>query len=203
MRENANLTNLLSQVKQCQLCAEHLPFAPKPIVQLASNAKILIAGQAPGQKTHHKGHPFDDASGERLRLWLGVTREQFYNPDLFAILPMGFCFPGSYTATDKKSGDKPPRPECEAAWRQPLLKELHHVELTLLVGQYAIEWHLKRKLTVTHAVEQWQTLWPHTLVMPHPSPRNNIWLKRHPEFEQQIIPKLQQHVATLISPEQT
>ncbi|QQX78875.1 uracil-DNA glycosylase family protein [Shewanella sp. KX20019] len=188
---------LLHKVSQCQLCAAHLPLAPKPIVQLSSNAKILIAGQAPGQKTHHKGHPFDDASGERLRLWLGVTREQFYDPNLFAILPMGFCFPGSYSTADKKSGDKPPRPECADKWRQSILDELQSIELTLIVGQYAIAWHLQRKLTVTQAVAQWQTLWPNTLVMPHPSPRNNIWLKRHPEFEQQVIPILQQRVAEI------
>ncbi|MCL1093236.1 uracil-DNA glycosylase family protein [Shewanella kaireitica] len=198
MPKDNRLDNLLNQVQHCQLCSKHLPFAAKPIVQLASNAKILIAGQAPGQKTHHKGHPFDDASGERLRGWLGVTREQFYSPELFAILPMGFCFPGSYSTADKKSGDKPPRPECAATWRKPILNELKHVELTLLVGQYAIEWHLKQKLTVTKAVEQWQELWPEILVMPHPSPRNNIWLKRHPEFENLIIPKLQQRVSELI-----
>ena len=199
MPKDNRLDNLLNQVQQCQLCSEHLPFAAKPIIQLGSKAKILIAGQAPGQKTHHKGHPFDDASGERLRTWLGVTREQFYNPDLFAILPMGFCFPGSYSTDDKKSGDKPPRPECAATWRQLILNELKHVELTLLVGQYAIEWHLRKKLTVTKAVEQWQTLWPTTLVMPHPSPRNNIWLRRHPEFESVIIPQLQHRVAALIN----
>ncbi|MCL1049865.1 uracil-DNA glycosylase family protein [Shewanella abyssi] len=199
MRINANLNNLLGQVKQCQLCAKHLPFAPKPIVQLASNAKILIAGQAPGQKTHHQGRPFDDASGQRLREWLGVTDDEFYDPELFAILPMGFCFPGSYAATDKKSGDKPPRPECAAKWRQEILNQLNQVELTLLVGKYAIEWHLQQKLTVTQAIENWQTLWPHTLVMPHPSPRNNIWLKRNPLFEQQIIPKLQQRVTAIIT----
>ncbi|WOT04110.1 uracil-DNA glycosylase family protein [Shewanella youngdeokensis] len=198
MPNTCQLNQLLGQIKQCQLCAKHLPLGPKPIVQLASNAKILIAGQAPGQKTHHKGHPFDDASGNRLRQWLGVSKEQFYDADLFAIMPMGFCFPGSYTTNDNKSGDKPPRPECEI-WRQPLLNQLHKVELTLLVGQYAIEWHLKQKLTVTNAVAQWQDFWPHTLVMPHPSPRNNIWLKRHPEFEQLIIPKLQQRVAELIT----
>lgn len=171
------LDNLLTQVQHCQLCNEHLPFAAKPIVQLASHAKILIAGQAPGQKTHHKGRPFDDASGERLRTWLGITCEQFYNPELFAILPMGFCFPGSYSTHDKKSGDKPPRPECADTWRQPILKELKHVELTLLVGQYAIEWHLKRKLTVTKALEQWQELWPETLVMPHPQPKKQYLAK--------------------------
>ncbi|GIU17621.1 uracil-DNA glycosylase family protein [Shewanella sp. MBTL60-007] len=194
-----SFTALKAEIKQCQICSEFLPLGAKPIVQLGKQAKILIAGQAPGQKTHHKGRPFDDASGERLRTWLGVTREQFYAPELFAIVPMGFCYPGSYTSADRQSGDKPPRPECAKRWRQEVLDQLEHIELTLLVGKYAIEWHLKQKLSVTQSVANWQELWPSTLVMPHPSPRNNIWLKRHPEFEQQIIPQLQKRVMSLIN----
>ncbi|MCG9730162.1 uracil-DNA glycosylase family protein [Shewanella sp. Isolate13] len=194
-----SFTALKAEIEQCQICSEFLPLGAKPIVQLGKQAKILIAGQAPGQKTHHKGRPFDDASGERLRTWLGVTREQFYDPELFAIVPMGFCYPGSYTSADKQSGDKPPRPECAKRWRQEVLAQLEHIELTLLVGKYAIEWHLKQKLSVTQSVANWQDLWPTTLVMPHPSPRNNIWLKRHPEFEQQIIPQLQRRVTSLIN----
>ncbi|GIU24482.1 uracil-DNA glycosylase family protein [Shewanella schlegeliana] len=196
--ENSFIT-LKAEIAQCQLCKEFLPLGAKPIIQLDKQAKILIAGQAPGQKTHHKGRPFDDASGERLRTWLGVTREQFYDPELFAIVPMGFCYPGSYTTTDKQSGDKPPRPECANKWRQQVLDQLEHIELTLLVGKYAIEWHLQQRLSVSQSVANWQVLWPNTLVMPHPSPRNNIWLKRHPEFEQQIIPQLQRRVASLIN----
>ena len=199
MPSEQQLTPLQTDIEQCQICADSLPLGANPIVQLGKNAKILIAGQAPGQKTHHKGRPFDDASGERLRAWLGVTKEQFYDPNLFAIVPMGFCFPGSYSPTDKKSGDKPPRPECAATWRQPILNELKHIELTLLVGQYAIEWHLQRKLSVTQAVTQWQDLWPEVLVIPLYSPRNNIWLKRQPEFEQHIVPKLQNRIAELIN----
>ncbi|GIU44291.1 uracil-DNA glycosylase family protein [Shewanella sairae] len=193
------LIPLQTDIEQCQICADSLPLGAKPIVQLGKYAKILIAGQAPGQKTHHKGRPFDDASGERLRAWLGVTKEQFYDPNLFAIVPMGFCFPGSYSPTDKKSGDKPPRTECAIAWRQSVLEQLEHIELTLLVGKYAIEWHLQQKISVTQSVSNWQTRWPATLVMPHPSPRNNIWLKRNPDFEQQIVPQLQKRVAQLIS----
>ncbi len=193
------LIPLQTEIEQCQICADSLPLGAKPIVQLGKYAKILIAGQAPGQKTHHKGRPFDDASGERLRAWLGVTKEQFYDPNLFAIVPMGFCYPGSYSPTDKKSGDKPPRTECAIAWRQSVLEQLEHIELTLLVGKYAIEWHLQQKMSVTQSVSNWQTRWPATLVMPHPSPRNNIWLKRNPDFEQQIVPQLQKRIGQLIS----
>lgn len=198
MPEDHKLLHLQAEIARCKICSEFLPLEPKPIVQLGKQAKILIAGQAPGQRTHHKGRPFDDASGDRLRAWLGVTREQFYSPELFAIVPMGFCYPGSYTSAEKQSGDKPPRTECAKKWRQEVLNQLEHIELTLLVGKYAIEWHLKQKLSVTQSVANWQALWPKTLVMPHPSPRNNIWLKRHPEFEQQIIPQLQKRVTSLI-----
>lgn len=198
MPSEQQLIPLQTDIEQCQICADSLPLGANPIVQLGKNAKILIAGQAPGQKTHHKGRPFDDASGERLRAWLGVTKEQFYDPNLFAIVPMGFCFPGSYSSADKKSGDKPPRPECAVKWRHDVLAQLEHIELTLLVGKYAIEWHLKQKISVSQSVSNWQTRWPKTLVMPHPSPRNNIWLKRHPDFETSIIPQLQQRVAQLI-----
>ncbi|MCL1139080.1 uracil-DNA glycosylase family protein [Shewanella pneumatophori] len=196
---NEQLIKLQTDIAHCQICAASLPLGAKPIVQLGASAKILIAGQAPGRKTHEKGRPFDDASGKRLRSWLGVSEAQFYNPDLFAIVPMGFCFPGSYSKIDKQSGDKPPRPECAAKWRQEVLKQLEQIELTLLVGKYAIEWHMQQKLTVTQSVAQWQSLWPKTLVMPHPSPRNNIWLKQHPQFEADIVPKLQQRIATLIT----
>ncbi|WP_299806648.1 uracil-DNA glycosylase family protein [uncultured Shewanella sp.] len=207
MPNEHQLIQLQAEIAQCQICSEYLPLGAKPIVQLGIGAKILIAGQAPGKKTHHKGRPFDDASGERLRTWLGVTREQFYNPQLFAIVPMGFCYPGSYSATDKhsgdkQSGDKPPRPECAKKWRQQVLNQLPNIELILLVGKYAIEWHLNQKVSVTDSVANWQSLWPNTLVMPHPSPRNNIWLKRNPEFENEIIPLLQLRVARLIKQEQ-
>ena len=198
MPSKLKLIQLQAEIAQCEICSEFLPLEARPIVQLGVGAKILIAGQAPGQKTHHKGRPFDDASGERLRAWLGVTKEQFYDPNLFAILPMGFCYPGSFSASDKQSGDKPPRPECAKQWRQQVLSQLPNIELTLLVGKYAIEWHLKQKISVTQSVANWQGLWLTTLVMPHPSPRNNIWLKRNPEFETEIIPQLQLRVERLI-----
>ncbi|WP_394200459.1 uracil-DNA glycosylase family protein [Shewanella waksmanii] len=197
--DQQNLPQLLTEIQRCQLCAKLLPCPPKPIVQLNRNAKILIAGQAPGRKAHDAGRPFDDASGRRLKQWLGVIDEQFYDPKNFAILPMGFCFPGSYQAHETRHGDKPPLPLCAATWRQVVLAQLTNIKLTLLVGKYAINWHLQAPMTVTESVNNWQQLWPKTLVLPHPSPRNNIWLKRHPEFERDVIPQLKTRVKDLLS----
>lgn len=222
------MAKLLAKISACTLCQAHLPLAPKPILQASTQARILIAGQAPGVKTHHKGIPFDDASGERLRTWLNVTREQFYDPNLFAIIPMGFCFPGSIEKNGKKQGDKPPRPECAATWHQALLALMPQIELIVILGQYAIDYHLPREsseavnptlpitkpqttgtnvtvipklkpITVTQACAQWQQYWPKYLVLPHPSPRNNLWLKQHPEFERDMLPRLRMRIASLLN----
>lgn len=194
---------LLQQINDCRLCQSHLPLPPKPILQAAAPARILIAGQAPGRITHERGRPFDDVSGDRLRQWLGVTREQFYNPDLFALVPMGFCYPGTQQKNGRRQGDLPPRPECAAAWRRPLLASLPNIQLTLLLGKYAMAWHLAgnplAKANLSQAVAAWQSLWPQMLVLPHPSPRNRLWLKQHPLFEQTLLPLLQQRVAALIN----
>ena len=164
------------------------------MVQLAADARILIAGQAPGRKVHASGIPFDDASGNRLRDWMGITPEQFYNPERVAILPMGFCFPGT-----GKSGDLPPRPECAPAWREQLLQHLPRLELTLVIGQYALAWHLEKPAaTVTENVLAWRESWPGVVPLPHPSPRNNIWLRRNPWFESELLPLLRKSVARLI-----
>lgn len=191
---NTDLEKLLSNVRTCQICKD-LPLGPKPLLQAGSEAKILIAGQAPGSKTHEKGRPFDDASGKRLRQWLGLTEEQFYDPDLFAIIPMGFCFPGT-----GKGGDLPPRPECAPEWRKPLLKSLPKLELTLIVGQYAMDWHLgdRKSKTLTETVKRWKEFWPDHLPLPHPSPRNIRWFKANPWFEDDVIPVLQKRVSDLL-----
>lgn len=192
-------TTLLQQVRQCTLCQNNLPLPAKPILQAGAKAKILIAGQAPGKKAHDSGIPFDDASGKRLRQWLGISSNQFYDPNLVAILPMGFCYPGT-----GKSGDLAPRPECAPAWRQKLLDKMPDLQLTLIIGQYAIKWHMPDyKGTLTVAVEQSLAQLSKSkpsdgLVLPHPSPRNNIWLKKHAWFEQQLIPLLQQRVKQLV-----
>jgi uracil-DNA glycosylase len=191
-----SLQQLLTEVRSCRLCEAHLPSGPRPVLQVHSTAKILLAGQAPGRKVHASGVPFDDASGERLRAWLGLDRVTFYDAAQVAILPMGFCYPGT-----GKSGDLPPRPECATAWRAPLLSHLKAVELTLLIGQYAQAYHQPLlSTTLTERVENWQASWPHTVNLPHPSPRNNLWLKRNPWFELTLVPLLQARVAELLKP---
>lgn len=187
-------TSLLTEVRACTLCAEHLPLGPRPIVQVHPLARILIAGQAPGRKVHETGVPFNDASGDRLRTWLGISRDVFYDAKQIAILPMGFCFPGT-----GKSGDLPPRPECAPAWRAVMLSHLKNLKLTLVVGQYAQAYHLPGEAeSVTEAVQAWWGNWPHTVPLPHPSPRNNLWLKRNPWFEKERIPILQARVSEVL-----
>lgn len=185
---------LLDQVRQCRLCEPALPHGARPVLQCAPGARILIAGQAPGSKVHASGIPFDDASGERLRHWLGVEREQFYDPALFAILPIGFCYPGS-----GKSGDLPPRPECAPAWRKQLLEQLSRIELMLLLGRYAQNWHLGGgNVALTERVKHWRAGLPKMLPLPHPSPRNNGWLRQNPWFEAELLPELRARVSRLL-----
>ena len=190
---------MMRAIAQCDVCAEHLPFAPKPIVQLHPSARILIVGQAPGRKAHEAGIPFDDLSGDRLRAWMGVTRETFYDARQIALLPMGLCFPGT-----GKSGDLPPRPECASQvahiGRTAILNRLPNIELTLMVGQYAIGFHLPdEKGTLTDTVQRWRAYFPERLPMPHPSPRNQLWLRRNPWFETEVIPALQARVRQLLA----
>ena len=187
--------SLMTEVRACTICASHLPHSPRPVLQLHPDARLLIAGQAPGRKVHESGKPFDDASGERLREWMGVTRDVFYNPQQVAILPMGFCYPGA-----GKSGDLPPRAECAPAWRKQLLHRLSHLELTLVIGQYAQAYHLDEgKSSLTEKVRAWRNYWPSTVPLPHPSPRNNIWLRRNPWFETELLPVLRQRVEAVLS----
>lgn len=177
---------LVESVRQCQLCEKFLPLGPKPVIQVDPRAKILIAGQAPGRRVHATGVPFDDPSGDRLRDWLGVSREVFYDPAKVAILPMGFCYPGT-----GKSGDLPPRPECEKAWREQLLRGLQHIRLILVVGQYAQKWHLPHMHSnLTETVRAWKDYGAGIIPLPHPSPRNNIWIKRNPWFSESLLPSL-------------
>ncbi|MEL7024203.1 MAG: uracil-DNA glycosylase family protein [Pseudomonadota bacterium] len=184
----------LDDVRACRLCDE-LPLGPRPIFQIDPRARVLIAGQAPGSKTHAKGVPFDDASGNRLREWLGVDRTTFYDPAKIAILPMAFCFPGT-----SKSGDLPPPKRCADTWRDRLLAELTQVELILVIGQYALDWHLPndQSKTLTQTVSRWREFWPACLPMPHPSPRNNRWLKNNPWFSDEVFPELQRRVQALV-----
>ncbi|EBA05038.1 Uracil-DNA glycosylase [Rhodobacteraceae bacterium HTCC2150] len=185
------MDDLVSEMQACMICHD-LPLGPKPIFKINSKAKILIAGQAPGRITHAKGVPFDDPSGDRLRDWLGVDRDTFYNDPAIAILPMGLCFPGT-----GKGGDLPPRPECAIAWRGRALAKMPRLELTLIIGRYAIDWHLPEmaKLTVTKAVEMGKN--DNQMILPHPSPRNNRWLKQNPWFEVDVLPDLRARIERL------
>ncbi len=188
------LDGLLGEIRACTLCAASLPEGPRPVVQAHADARVLIAGQAPGRRVHASGVPFDDPSGERLREWLGVDRETFYDPARFAIAPMGFCYPGT-----GRSGDLPPRPECAPAWRERLLAALPSVQLTLVLGQYAQAYHLSAsRASLTDTVRGWREHWPDAIPLPHPSPRNNAWLGRNPWFEAELLPALRERVAEVL-----
>lgn len=191
-----NSHQLIEQVSKCVICEPHLPLGARPVIQFNPNALILIAGQAPGIKVHETGVPFNDASGNRLREWLGLTRDEFYDANNIAILPMGFCYPGK-----GKTGDLPPRKECAPAWREQLLAALPNIELTIVLGKYAQAYHLPetKKMPLTELVKSWREYWPNYLVLPHPSPRNNIWLKKNPWFEQDVLPELGKRIATILN----
>jgi len=184
---------LLAQIRACRLCADCLE--PRPVLQFDPAARLLVVGQAPGSRVHATGVPFNDPSGDRLRDWLGLSREQFYDARRVALLPMGFCYPGR-----GRGGDLPPPRRCADTWREPLLAQLEAVELTLLVGRYAIDWHLRppRGRSLTETVRQWRRYAPDRLPLPHPSPRNNRWLRDRPWFEAEVVPYLRERVAALL-----
>lgn len=193
-RQLAATDRLLEEVRACAVCADALPYGPRPVVQLHPAARILLAAQAPGRKVHETGLPFNDPSGDRLRDWMGVDRETFYDPLQIATVPMGFCYPGR-----GKAGDMPPRPECASLWRERLLAALPNVELTLVIGQYAQQWHLPGAgRTLTEVVRRWRDFAPRVVPLPHPSPRNNLWLRRNPWFEAEVVPFVRQRVGELL-----
>jgi len=181
------MRSLLNEIKNCTICQAHLPHEVNPILTAHYNSKIAIVGQAPGSVVHQTGIPWDDKSGERLRSWLGVDRSEFYNEELFALIPMGFCYPGK-----GKSGDLAPRKECAPQWHERLFNRLKNLELVILIGSYAQNYYLKdqKKKTLTETVMCYESYLPHYLPLPHPSPRNNIWLKKNPWFEKDLIPVL-------------
>jgi len=188
-------SKLLKEVKNCTICESFLPLEPRPVLSIHPQARILVAGQAPGIRVHETGIPFNDPSGERLRSWMGIDREIFYNPKKIAILPMGFCYPGT-----GKSGDLPPRPECAEKWREKLLAQLPRIELTLVIGKYAHDYHLKgrQKKNLTETVKNWKDYGPKIIPLPHPSPRNNIWLKKNPWFEKDVVAVLRKKIDKLL-----
>lgn len=186
---------LVAKVRACTLCAEHLPFEPNPILRPSSTAKILIVGQAPSTRVHNTGIPWNDPSGDKLREWMGVSRDIFYDNKKIAIMPTGFCYPGK-----GKSGDLPPRPECAPTWHPQLHEFMPQIELTLLIGQYAQNYYLaaQKKKTLTETVQAWKEYAPGYLPMPHPSPRNRLWLKKNAWFESKVVPQLRRRVQKLM-----
>ena len=186
---------LLQDIAQCKLCKDKLPLEPRPIMSAHANSKILIVGQAPGIRVHNSGIPWNDPSGERLREWLQVDKNEFYNPELFGIVPMGFCYPGT-----GKSGDLPPMKECATTWHEKLLAQMPNVELTLLIGKYAQNYYLGKtqKKNLTETVGAFEEYLPQYLPLPHPSPRNNIWMKKNPWFLEAVLPTLRDRVANCI-----
>jgi len=186
------LDTLLSEIRACRLCEAHLPLGPRPVLRASSTARILIVGQAPGRRVHETGIPWNDPSGDRLRNWLDMTREQFYDERHIAIVPAGLCYPGS-----GQRGDAPPRPECAPLWHPQLRALMPKIQLTLLIGQYAQAYYLgkRRKKSLRETVQAYQDYLPEFLPLPHPSPRNQLWLKQNPWFEAEVIPLLRVQVA--------
>jgi uracil-DNA glycosylase len=190
------LTRLLREIRACRICEADLPFGARPVLRLASTARLLIISQAPGSKVHQTGIAWNDASGDRLRDWIGLDRSVFYDEKRVAILPMGFCYPGA----GENGGDKPPRPECAPLWHERLLNHLPDRQLTLLVGQYAQRHYLGsgRKGSMTETVKAFSEYGPRFFPLPHPSWRSLIWMRKHPWFEQAVIPELRKAVRKLI-----
>lgn len=189
------MIRILKEIETCEVCKDYLPLGPRPVVAASESCSILIIGQAPGSKVHKTGIPWDDPSGDRLRDWMGVDKSIFHDSSKIALVPMGFCYPGK-----GKSGDLPPRPECAPLWHKLLLDSMPHIKLTLLFGQYAQHYYLKdqAKKTLTETVQNFEEYAPDYLPMPHPSPRNNIWLKKNPWFQQKLLPELKSRIKELI-----
>lgn len=190
--------NLVHEIKNCTICKHHLNHKPRPVVSFSSNSKIAIIGQAPGSKVHASGIPWDDASGNKLREWLGVNKAEFYDTSNFAIVPMGFCYPGK-----GKSGDLPPRPECAPKWHSDIFQELNSVELILLIGKYSQGYYLKERSmqNLTATVQNFKAYLPKYFVLPHPSPRNNIWMAKNPWFQQKALPEFKLVVESILKNE--
>lgn len=189
------MEKLVSEVIACRVCESELPLGPRPVFSIHSKSKILIVGQAPGTKVHASGIPWNDPSGDELRRWLQVDRETFYNPEIFGIMPMGFCYPGK-----GKSGDLPPRSECAPKWHAILRKAMPEVKLTLLIGTFAQAYYLgeKRKKTLTETVKSWHEFLPDFFPLVHPSPRNRLWMKRNPWFEAEVLGNLKEKINPFI-----
>lgn len=191
----SRLPALLAEIRACRVCEPHLPHGARPVLQAGRDARVLVVGQAPGVRVHETGIPWNDRSGERLRAWMGIGPDVFYDAGRIALLPMGYCYPGRGA-----SGDLPPRRECAELWLERVLAELPNIELLLLVGAYAQQHFLanERRATLTDTVAAWRDYGEHRLPLPHPSPRNQGWFKRHPWFERELVPVLQARIATVL-----
>ena len=185
------MRSLLNEIRSCTICSKDLLLGPRPIVSLHQESKILVIGQAPGLAVHHSGIPWDDKSGENLRSWMNIDTHIFYDPKQIAIVPMGFCYPGK-----GKSGDLPPRPECAPQWHSSILKQLTNLKLTMLIGGYAQKYYLNKeaKSNLTETVRSFKEYLPKFFVLPHPSPRNNIWRAKNKWFDDEVLPRLKLEV---------
>jgi len=185
MRVRMAMKKLLTEISGCTLCKDHLALGPRPVLNAHKDSRVVVIGQAPGTRVHESGIPWNDKSGENLRKWMEVTDEQFYDPKLFAIIPMGFCYPGK-----GKSGDLPPRKECAPKWHKQVMDKMPNVELILLIGKYAQDYYLPKsdKLNLTERVRRFENYLPDYFVLPHPSPRNNIWQAKNPWFGDYVLP---------------
>ncbi len=195
MHSERSLAGLHTEIARCTVCAKDLPLGPRPVFRVSPTARILVIGQAPGRLVHASGVPWDDPSGKRLRQWMQLEDGVLYDSVQVGIMPMGFCYPGT-----GKSGDLPPRPECAPLWHEVLLAKMPAIELTLLIGQYAQNYYLQDrcKKTLTETVQTWREYAPTHLPLPHPSPRNNLWLKRNPWFEREVVPHLQDRIHSIL-----
>ena len=195
MKQKQSLENLLEEVRACRVCEMHLPLGPRPVIRIHPEAKILISGQAPGTKVHQTGIPWNDLSGKKLREWMGISPEEFYDPTKIAVLPKGFCYPGKGVR-----GDLPPREECAHLWFDKLLAQMPNLQLILPIGIHAQAYFLKgqKKATLAETVAEYKQYAPKYLPLPHPSPRNIMWFRKHSWFEQEVVPQLKQKVAAIL-----
>ncbi len=191
-----DLEELLAEIRACRICAEHLPLGPRPVLRVSVTAKLLIIGQAPGTRVHESGVPWDDASGKRLRGWLDMEPEVFYDESRVAILPMGLCYPGR----NPRGGDNPPRPECAPAWHSKVLEFIPEVKVTLLVGGYAQKHYLgpAAAKTMTETVRVWRDHLPGVFAIPHPSWRTTGWQRKNPWFEEEVLPELRRRIKRIV-----
>ena len=188
------MEDLLCEIRDCRVCKDHLPLGPNPIIEANKSSKIVLISQAPGRIVHESGIAWNDQSGKKLREWLGVDNDTFYDTDNFAILPMGFCYPGK-----AKTGDLPPRKECAPMWHESVWDALKNVELKILIGAYASNYYLASNLKLTEKVKDYQSYLPEFWPVPHPSPVNRFWRSKNPWFEENVVPHLQEKIQQIIS----